>query len=169
MILDKTVLRPSGLNDHQAIAVLVSRAFDRPYEADLVMALLEDDVVRTPSFVAQIDQQIVGHVLFSEVTGPNDTLALGPLSVDPDWRDFLIGTALTRHALTQVCADAWAACVVVGQPAFYGRFGFRHDCVSQIRCQYQDPTFMGLEWNAGDLASYDGSLQYADAFATMSP
>lgn len=169
MILDKTVFRPSEIGDLQAIAVLVARAFDRDIEADLVVALLEDMALETRSFVAQIDQQIVGHVVFSQVSSPEATLALGPLSVDPDWRDFQIGTALTRHAVHDIAQGNWRACVTVGLPAFYGRFGFRHDLVAHVRCQYQGPSFLGLEWQPGHLRNFSGLLRYPDAFAHMSP
>ena len=52
---------------------------------------------------------------------------LGPVSVLPRWQNRGIGSALIERALDALRQDQWHGCVVLGEPEFYGRFGFRND------------------------------------------
>jgi putative acetyltransferase len=77
------------------------------------------------SLVAVQDQLVVGHVLCTRArVGDQDALGLGPLSVLPDWQQAGVGTALMHAVLG--AADALDERVVglVGDPAYYRRFGF---------------------------------------------
>ena len=52
---------------------------------------------------------------------------LGPLAVLPRWRNRGIGSALVERGLEAMRADGWSGSVVLGDPAYYRRFGFEHD------------------------------------------
>jgi putative acetyltransferase len=74
--------------------------------------------------------RIVGHVMCSEVKIDGEYCrwaGLGPVSVLPRWQRRGIGSALIERALAGLRLGDWRGCVVLGDPAFYGRFGFRHD------------------------------------------
>ncbi len=74
--------------------------------------------------------RIVGHVLCTEVKIDGEYCrwaGLGPVSVLPRWQNRGIGSALIERALATLRLDDWRGCVVLGDPAFYGRFGFEHD------------------------------------------
>jgi putative acetyltransferase len=82
------------------------------------------------SLVGIADQALVGHAIFTtcSLVGSTEKVALlGPLAVAPAWQRQGIGSALVRAGLRRV-EDAGAKQVyVLGDPAYYGRFGFEPD------------------------------------------
>lgn len=84
----------------------------------------------TVSLVAEDAAGPVGHVAFSPVTVDGHAagwFGLGPLSVLPDAQRAGVGSALVRAGLARLPALGGRGCVVVGDPAFYRRFGFAAD------------------------------------------
>jgi putative acetyltransferase len=97
-------------------------------EPDIVDRLRSTDALSI-SLVAE-DGAIVGHVAFSPVSisdGAQGWFGLGPISVLPGRQGQGIGSALLRAGLAQLELGGAAGCVVLGDPAYYGRFGFKHD------------------------------------------
>ena len=78
------------------------------------------------SLVAIEHTRLVGTVrLWHVVAGPGrPALLLGPLAVAADTRQRGIGSALMDHALCRARRRGHRALVLVGDPPFYGRFGF---------------------------------------------
>jgi predicted N-acetyltransferase YhbS len=77
------------------------------------------------SLVAVEDGQIIGTVRLWEVAaGPVRALLLGPLAVHPNCRQRGIGGALMRRALSEASKRGHRAMLLVGDTAYYGRFGF---------------------------------------------
>ena len=163
MILDKTSFSEGKPDDVAEIRTLHKRAFDRDAEPQLVDALLADDAT-TLDMCARVDGALVGHVLLTELQGPQKALALAPISVDPDWRDFLIGTELIRRALDMARQRGWRVVFVLGDPVFYGRFGFRSDLADCANCPFQGPNLLALELVPGALFGYTGKLVYPEPF-----
>lgn len=162
-ILEKTEFRRSEPEDRIGMLALQKRAFARDDEAELVEQLIEDDVPAI-SMVAELDGMIVGHVLLSELAGPDRSLALGPLGVDPQWRQFQIGSELVRRALDEARRDGWASVFVLGDPGFYQRFGFESTLADKVKSRYQGPNFQAVELVAGSLRGYDGEVRYPKSF-----
>jgi predicted N-acetyltransferase YhbS len=82
----------------------------------------------TVSLVAVENDAIIGHVAISPVTlssGATGWYGLGPISVWPDRQGQGIGSALMKAALAQLQRLGGAGCVVLGDPGYYGRFGFQ--------------------------------------------
>ena len=82
----------------------------------------------TLSLVAEKDGAVVGHVALSPVSISDRTprwFGLGPISVVPEWQRRGIGSQLMREALQLLRERGAAGCVLLGDPAYYGRFGFR--------------------------------------------
>ena len=82
------------------------------------------------SLVAQMDEQIVGHILFSPVTVINDefqwqAVALGPMAVLPTFHKQGIGSALIRSGLTELKKLGHDVVIVLGHSEYYPRFGFK--------------------------------------------
>jgi putative acetyltransferase len=127
------LLRPESPCDAPAIRALVTAAFrDAPHadgtEADIVDALRRHGAL-TLSLIAAEADEIVGHVAFSPVTvgGLPGWFGLGPVAVRRDRRRRGLGAALVRAGLDDLTAGGAGGCVVLGDPAYYGRFGFAPD------------------------------------------
>lgn len=125
-------IRPEGPDDAQAIDCVTVAAFATTPHTDhtehfIVRALRAADAL-TVSLVAEADGKVVGHVAVSPVAitdGSLDWFGLGPISVLPAAQGRGIGSALMVEALQRLRNRPAAGCVLLGDPAFYRRFGFR--------------------------------------------
>ncbi|MCO7468728.1 N-acetyltransferase [Stenotrophomonas maltophilia] len=80
------------------------------------------------SLVAEDAGRLVGHVALSPVSvqdGSQGWFGLGPISVLPEQQGRGVGTALMRAAIEAMRAQGARGCVLLGEPGYYGRFGFR--------------------------------------------
>lgn len=123
-------IRDETAADVATIAAITTAAFTgHPHSAGTeaaIVAGLRAAGALTISLVAELDGAVVGHVAVSPVSLPATTgwYGLGPVSVRPDLQGAGIGSALVEAALRRLEALGAAGCVLVGNPAFYGRFGF---------------------------------------------
>jgi putative acetyltransferase len=116
----------------QSIRAVVEDAFaDHAGVGALVDALRESpDWVPGLSFVAELDGEVVGHILFTRslLDAPRrlvDVLVLSPVSVAPAHQRVGVGSALIRHGLDVVRDLPDEPLVFLeGAPGFYARFGF---------------------------------------------
>ncbi len=120
------IVRPETPADHEGVARLLTDAFGGPAEARLVELLRSPDVyVPELTLVAEVDGEVVGHILFSRVrVGDVSALALAPMAVAPAHQRSGVGTALARAALERASGRPEAAVIVLGHPEYYPRFGF---------------------------------------------
>lgn len=124
-------IRPETAADLEAIRQVNLEAFaqhpiSRQTEHLIVDALREADALAL-SLVAVVDGEVVGHIAFSPVPLGEDAsgwLLLGPLAVLPRNQGQGIGSALAAAGLAESRSTGALGCVLVGEPAFYGRFGF---------------------------------------------
>jgi putative acetyltransferase len=122
-----TELRPERPEDIAAIRAVHTAAFETPAEAGLVDALRASDAwLPDPSVVAVDAGEVVAHALLSRVIlatagGDVPALALGPVAVRPDRQKQGYGSAVVAGALAR---RNDRLVVVLGDPAFYSRFGF---------------------------------------------
>jgi putative acetyltransferase len=95
----------------------------------LIIDALRADGALELSLVAEVDGAVVAHIVFSEAAigdSPSGWFLVGPLAVRPDHQGRGIGRALIEVSLDTMRTRGARGCVLVGDPAFYGRFGFRH-------------------------------------------
>ena len=125
-------IRQETPDDVAAIEVVTVAAFlEAPHTShteQVIVAALRAAGALSVSLVAEAEGAVVGHVAVSPVAISDGTpgwFGLGPISVLPAWQGRGIGSALMRAALEALRELGAAGCVVVGKPAFYGRFGFR--------------------------------------------
>lgn len=126
-------IRPERIDDAPAIGALTRLAFLGAIHSSgtehLIVAGLRSHGALTLSLVAEWKGEIVGHVAFSPVAvsdGSEGWQGLGPVSVSPAMQGKGIGTCLIEHGLAELKAAGTKGCVVLGEPEFYGRFGFVH-------------------------------------------
>jgi predicted N-acetyltransferase YhbS len=115
------------------------------------------------SFVASENARVVGTVRLWDVSAGPDrpALLLGPLAVDPAQRRRGVGSALTRHALQAAARRGHRAVLLVGDPAYYGRFGFSAERTGSLWLPgLADRTrLLGCELSAGALDSVRGTIR----------
>jgi len=124
-------IRPENPGDAAAIERVITSAFREAEhssgnEAAIVDKLREAGDLSV-SLVATENDRIVGHVAFSPVAvdGRNDGwFGLGPVAVVPDRQRHGIGGALIEAGLAVLRVRGSRGCVVLGEPAYYRRFGF---------------------------------------------
>jgi putative acetyltransferase len=107
-------------------AAFLPMAHSNQDEADIIDALRAANAL-TLSLVANEDEELIGHIAFSPVTisgQPGGWYGLGPIAVRPDSQRQGVGEALIRTGLSQLERLGAMGCVVLGDPDFYGRFGF---------------------------------------------
>ncbi len=120
--------------DEAAISAITAAAFagmsfSRQTEHFIIDALRRQNGL-TISLVAEDAGEIVGHVAFSPIAidgQPRNWHALGPVAVVPERQRQGIGTSMILEGLDRLRALKSGGCVVLGNPAYYQRFGFRHD------------------------------------------
>src|SRR5262245_18227528 len=123
-----TTIRKEAVADHPAIAEVNRRAFRGDNETKLIGDLRDGGFVRL-SLVAEVEGEIVGHILFSHLpilteTAVVEALALAPVAVLPSHQRRGIGTRLVDEGLS-ACREAGHQIVVVlGHSNFYPMFGF---------------------------------------------
>ena len=123
--------RPEDATTIRALteAAFKGMPFSNQSEAEVIDALRAAGALAL-SLVATEGGQIVGHVAFSPVKingEAGDWYGLGPVSVWPDHQRTGIGQALIREGLQQLQALRADGCVLLGNPAYYRRFGFESD------------------------------------------
>jgi putative acetyltransferase len=128
------IIRPETPADHGAIRDILIAAFaDHPYSHQtehLIVEGLRADNSLTVSLVAELDGNVVGQIAFSPVMFDGEDcgwLGLGPVAVLPTLQRQGIGQALVNEGLKQIRGLGVQGCVLVGDPAFYRRFGFKNN------------------------------------------
>lgn len=129
----KIVIRSETESDIQAISEVTRAAFENhPYShqtEEFIVKALRDANALTISLVAAAGNRIVGHIAFSPVTisdGSHGWYGLGPISVLPEFQRQGIGKSMLREGLSLLKSMDGKGCVLVGDPGYYERFGFRN-------------------------------------------
>ena len=151
--------------DRAGIAAVTIAAFAGPAEAALVERLRADGDSLF-ELVACEDDIVVGHIQFSRLFADRLGLyaALAPLCVDPARQRSGIGQRLVRAGLENAKEFGAHGLLVLGDPAYYGRFGFSAPAAAQVRAPYAGhPAFqaLALEPDAFDqplMVAYPGAF-----------
>ena len=163
-------IRPETLSDQRAIHFLTEAAFKIAPHSNQTEARIIDSLrlagALTISLVAGEADSLLGHVAFSPVMireAIGDWYGLGPVSVRPDRQRRGVGAALIRNGLERLVALKAAGCVVLGEPSYYGRFGFESDAELYYgdapRAYFQRLIFHG--------SSPKGEVTYHPGFDTL--
>ena len=125
-------IRDETPGDVDAIARVTEAAFANAPHAShteqFIVGALRQAGQLSVSLVALEGDALVGHVALSPValsSGDRGWYGLGPISVRPDRQGHGIGSALVVEAIERLKARHAAGCVLLGDPRYYARFGFR--------------------------------------------
>ncbi|UTW12694.1 GNAT family N-acetyltransferase [Marinobacterium rhizophilum] len=125
-------VRNEGVGDAATIGWVTEQAFLHAPHSDhteqFIVEALRQSGALTISRVAEADGEIIGHVALSPVSVSGVAtgwFGLGPVSVLPEFQGRGAGSRLVRSALARLQETGAAGCVVLGDPGYYGRFGFK--------------------------------------------
>ncbi|MEM7441642.1 MAG: N-acetyltransferase [Pseudomonadota bacterium] len=158
-------IRTERTEDVAAIHSLTQRAFEGLSYSDgtepHIINKLRADGDLSLSLVAE-DENIIGHIAFSPVTIDEKVgwTGLGPISVEPTCQGIGVGAALMHAGLAQMKAARALGCVLIGDPRYYSRFGFKAD--GAIQFGEVDAKF--VQWLAFGTVSPQGAVAYSPAF-----
>jgi len=125
------IIRHEESGDICAIEALTAAAFlseeHSSHTEQFIVNALRRAGALSLSLVAERDGILIGHAALSPVTisnGEKGWYGLAPVSVLPAYQNQGIGSQLIRQLLTELQESSGAGCVVLGNPTYYGRFGF---------------------------------------------
>jgi putative acetyltransferase len=163
------IIRAEKPADFDAIDDVVRTAFEgRNEEVDLVRNIrASDSYVPKLSLVMVDEDEVVGHIMLSYARiDDTPVLSLAPLSVRPSHQNRKIGDALTREALRLADEMGEPACIVLGHPHYYPRFGFepsRNHGIEPHVPEMPDDVVMVVRLSNYD-AALRGRIAYPAAF-----
>jgi len=127
------IIRAERPIDVESISEITREAFmshaHSGHTEHFIINALRASGVLSVSLVAELNEQVVGHVAFSPVViedGTTGWYGLGPLAVKPQLQGQGIGQSLVRTGLATIRLRDARGCVVFGAAKYYERFGFRN-------------------------------------------
>ena len=163
-----TIRQATG-DDVEPVARLLEAAFGQPDEARLFRTLWGGEALAVV-LVNEVEGGIAAVAVLSHLVAPADCLTLGPLAVAGDRRDRGLGKALIGESIAWGRRAGHGAIFVLGQPAYYTRFGFSVEAARPFASPYSADYMMALELRPGALAAAlaaGGELRYPPAFAAL--
>jgi putative acetyltransferase len=170
------IIRPEKKSDYIAIHKVNELAFGGRAEADLI-----DDLRKTDSFISELslvaiqNQEVIGHILFSQIGIKTkkrviSALALAPMAVLPEFQNKGVGTKLAVRGLDGCRRLGHSIVVVIGHPGYYPRFGFipARERGLEVPFPVPDEAFMVMELIPGVLKAAQGEIIYPPPFQKMS-
>jgi len=163
-------IRNEQVEDIDTITRLTTAAFEHAehssHTEQFIVNALRRSKQLTVSLVAVENDQVIGHVAISPVrisSGATGWFGLGPISVWPDRQAQGIGSALMKAALAELKRLGGIGCVVLGEPGYYGRFGFKAHPGLELPGVPQE--YFQAQAFVGELPT--GSVQYHEAFEAI--
>lgn len=162
-------IRPEQPDDIPAVRRVHEAAFPTAQEADLVDRLRSSGKAAV-SLVAQDADNVIGHILFSPVTfdPPAAVTAFGlaPMAVLPGHEKHAVGRRLVQNGLAECHARGACLVVVLGDPPYYGRFGFERASRHGLRNEFgAEEEFMVFLLDARAHPTPGSLVKYASEFS----
>jgi len=175
-LADRIAIRPAGPEEIEAVAALHAEAFAAsPHghhgEAELVRTLVTDGDALV-ALGAWVGTKLVGHVLFSRMAVAADGLALpaaalAPVAVLPAHRRQGIAANLICAGHERLAALGVRMVFVLGDPAYYRRFGYDAALARPFASPYAGPFFMALGLDSALPRPQRGEARHPPAFSRL--
>lgn len=177
MNLDKIIIRIEEIEDYNVVNDILTAAFE-PNEQGLVeeaalVKRLRKDSSFEPEFslVAILNDQLIGHILLTEIDIILDeisfkSLALAPVSVLPKYQRMGVGSKLILAAHDQAIKSNYKSICLIGHADYYPRFGYHPASQFGIKFPFEAPdeNCMAVELVENGLDDVSGVIKYPDAF-----
>jgi len=165
------LIRKEEEKDYKNIYEVNRLAFEQENESKLVEKIrVGSNFIPDLSLVADIDNRIVGHILFSKIkiigNSIYETLALAPVDVLPEFQKQGIGSNLINKGMGKARELGFDSIIVLGHEDYYPKFGFKRASKWNIKCCFEvpDEVFMAIELIDGALKGKEGTIEYPDEF-----
>jgi len=167
------VIRQERPEEFPEIHELVKTAFETAQvssgdEQNFVNRLRESaDYIPQLALVAEDAGRLIGHIMLTHtvIIGESELpiLLLGPISVVLERRNAGVGSALIGESFRLARELGHQAVILVGDPGFYHRFGFRTAVSFGIRNAngIPDEYVLAVELTSGALAAVDGTITFS--------
>lgn len=155
--------------DAAGIDRLLRSAFPTGAEADLVQELREDGLLTLGVVATDDEGGVVGYVAFCPVDIQGEDrnwVGLAPLAVEESLRRQGLGEKLIYEGLDSLNEFGYAAVVVLGDLAYYGRFGFKPAAAHDLHCRRSgaEGTFQLFTLTDDALTNASGEVVFPTAF-----
>ncbi|MEI4471266.1 GNAT family N-acetyltransferase [Frigidibacter sp. MR17.24] len=158
-------LRPFRDQDRTMISVLLTTAYERPTESQLVEAMRASGDMAL-ELVAEDAGKVIGHLAFARLVEPQGWWALAPLSVIRSRQNQGIGSEILRYGLDLARQAGSRAVAAVGPPSFYKRFGFSREAADRLSTAYPRDYVLVYPIKPGS-AGHEGALIYPESFVMV--
>ncbi len=169
----KIVIRQETQSDYKAVYRIIQSAFKQNSEANLVELLRYSEAfIPELSLISTLDSNVVGHILFTRIKiiksdkNEAESLALAPLSVNPQNQNNGIGRQLVKYGLDKARELQYKSVIVLGHEHYYSKFGFVPASQWNIQSPYSvsNNRFMAIELVPRGLKNINGMVKYAKEF-----
>ncbi len=171
-------IRTETPKDYTRVIELTEKAFETLEISNHNEGKLVDKLRKAPTFiselslVAELNGQIVGHILFTPVVIDNgqqkfQSLVLAPVSVLPEFQKMGIGGQLIRAGHQKAKESGFQSVILLGHPEYYPRFGYKPASAWGIKTHYElpsDDVFMAVELTEGALNNVSGQVIFPPEF-----
>ena len=172
------IIRNENEQDHRVVEELTREAFWNHYMPGCIEHFVlhnlrnSKDFIAELDFVAEIDGQITGNIVYSrgvikdKKEAEKEVICFGPVSVLPSLQKQGIGSSLITHSIKAAMMMGFPAILIYGDPRYYSRFGFR--CAEKYDIKTADDKFavalQVLELKPGALKGVSGRFIETEAF-----
>lgn len=164
-------IRQEQKSDYKKVYEINKQAFGQETESILVEKVRSgENFVPELSLVAEQDDEIVGHILFSKIKiigeAEYESLSLAPMAVLPKFQRQGVGGELITAGLAIAKKLGFESVIVVGHNEYYPRFGFKKASLWDLKCPFEvpDEAFMAIELVEDSLKDKAGSVQFPKEF-----
>jgi predicted N-acetyltransferase YhbS len=172
------IIRKENPFDHNWVVELTEKAFATLEISDHNEGKLVDKLRKAPTFieelsiVAELNGEVVGHILFTPVLIDNNwqqfqSLVLAPVSVLPEFQKMGIGGQLIIAGHQKAKELGFQSVILLGHPDYYPRFGYKPASTWGIKTHYElpsDDVFMAVELTEGALSNVSGMVIFPPEF-----
>ncbi len=170
------IIRKEEERDYKRVYEVNRLAFQQEDESQLVVNLRKsDNFVPELSLVAEVGNEVVGHILFTRIKIAGeytfDSLILAPMAVIPEFQRKRIGSKLIERSIEKAKELGFDSIIVVGHKDYYPRFGFQRASSWRLNCHFEvpDEAFMVIELIERALGGKGGTIEFPREFMEFVP